>query len=269
MSALLPQRLVEKPWGRDVLPEPFTAPEGKRIGEIWFESPPMVDRLLVKYLFTSDKLSVQVHPDDAQAEKLTGKRLGKEECWLILDCEPGARIGIGFDNETSSDELRAAAIDGSIEERMRWFDVSTGDFFYIPANTVHAIGAGCSLIEIQQNSDITYRLYDYGRPRDLHLDEAVAVASGERHPAQLRFAAPDRGEVQLVEGPHFRVDRLDGSPSTETASRYSGPALVMPLSGEVAISGEAIQPGQCGCAGDLSDVELGEGAQLLLAQPIP
>ena len=166
MSSLLPVRLVEKPWGRDRLPAPFVAPEGKRIGEIWFEPAAALDDLLVKYLFASENLSVQVHPDDTQALAAVGRSEGKEECWLITACEPGARIGIGFKEPLESEALRSAALDGSIEARMAWFDVVPGDFFYIPANTVHAIGAGCSLIEIQQNSDITYRLYDYGRPRE-------------------------------------------------------------------------------------------------------
>ena len=102
----LPTRLVEKVWGRDKLPEPFATPAGKRIGEIWFEPPPELPDLLVKYLFTSEKLSVQVHPSDADA--LEGED-GKEECWLVLDAEPGARLAIGFDDELSAEQIEAAA----------------------------------------------------------------------------------------------------------------------------------------------------------------
>ena len=186
MSGRLTVRMVEKPWGVDRLPAPFATRDGRRIGEIWFEPPPELDALLVKYLFTSEKLSVQVHPDDTQALRATGRREGKEECWLIVGCEPSARLGIGFETAIDSDTMRAAAQDGSIEQRIRWFDVAPCDFSYIPANTVHAIGPGCSLIEIQQNSDITYRLYDYGRPRALHLYAAIEVAKGEPHPGELR-----------------------------------------------------------------------------------
>jgi len=182
MSLLL-TREVEKVWGRDVLPAPFTAPTGKRIGEVWFEPPAQLPQLLIKYIFASQNLSVQVHPSDAQTLAQGLGRQGKEECWLVIAAEPGARLGIGFGQSITPQAMRAAALDGSIEHLLAWHEVRPGDFYYIPANTVHAIGAGVSVIEVQQNSDITYRLYDYGRldddkPRELHLDAAVAVAQG-------------------------------------------------------------------------------------------
>ncbi|MBY0393427.1 MAG: mannose-6-phosphate isomerase, partial [Novosphingobium sp.] len=101
-------RTVEKPWGRSQLPAPFMVPFGKRIGEIWFEPVEEVYSLLVKYIFTSDKLSVQVHPDDAQAKDLGEYDTGKEECWLVIDAEPGATLGIGFHGDLSADAMRAA-----------------------------------------------------------------------------------------------------------------------------------------------------------------
>ena len=268
MSALLKTRTVEKPWGVDLLPEPFATPDGKRIGEIWFEPPAALDDLLVKYLFASENLSVQVHPDDAQAQAATGRREGKEECWLITACEPGARIGIGFEASLDAETLKSAALDGSIEARMAWFDVEPGDFFYIPANTVHAIGAGCSLIEIQQNSDITYRLYDYGRPRELHLDQAVAVARGEPHPADLRRHVAKTGEVTLVEGPLFRLDRLDGAASPDVKARYEGDFLVIPVSGSAEIEGETVAAGQCALVRDWSSLLIEGDAKILIAQPV-
>ena len=268
MSARLKTRTVEKPWGLDRLPAPFATPPGKRIGEIWFEPPPALDALLVKYLFTSEKLSVQVHPDDAQAFAATGRHEGKEECWLILDCEPDARIAIGFEDRIDSETLRAAARDGSIEEKLRWFAIAPGDFFYLPANTVHAIGPGCRLIEIQQNSDITYRLYDYGRPRDLHLDAAVAIAKGEPHPAELRRQVAKEGEVTLVEGPLFRLGRLDGPASQNVVERYSEPFLVIPLSGEIAVDGEAIAAGQCALVSDWSSLSIDAASKVLITQPL-
>ena len=268
MSVRLTTRTVEKPWGVDDLPKPFVTPEGKRIGEIWFEPPAALEDLLVKYLFASENLSVQVHPDDAQALAATGRREGKEECWLITACEPGARIGIGFEAPLDAETLKSAALDGSIEARMAWFDVEPGDFFYLPANTVHAIGAGCSLIEIQQNSDITYRLYDYGRPRELHLDEAVAVAKGEPHPADLRRRVAETGEVTLVEGPLFRLDRLDGAASPEVKARYEGAFLVTPVSGSATIEGETVAAGQCALVGDWSSLSIGGDAKILITQPV-
>jgi mannose-6-phosphate isomerase len=97
-STLLPTRSVEKPWGRDTLPPPFASRDGKRVGEIWFEPPPELPQLLVKYIFTSEKLSVQVHPSDAQTQAAGLGRQGKEECWLIVHADPGAVLGIGFDH---------------------------------------------------------------------------------------------------------------------------------------------------------------------------
>ncbi|MBS1240163.1 MAG: gmuF, partial [Proteobacteria bacterium] len=216
MTTRLATRRVEKPWGREKLPPGFDACEGERIGEIWFESPPALDALLVKYLFTSDKLSVQVHPPGAR---------GKEECWLVVEAEPGAVLGVGFREELGPQAMRAAALDGSIEQLLDWHPVAAGDFIYLPAGTVHAIGGGVSLIEVQQNSDVTYRFYDYGRPRTLHLDEAVAVANGAPHDPALRGKVPGEGHVSLVRGPFFRLDRAEGPPDAALAERYDGPLL--------------------------------------------
>jgi mannose-6-phosphate isomerase len=260
--------MVEKPWGRDTLPPPFTAPAGQRIGEVWFEPPPELDQLLVKYIFTSENLSVQVHPSDAQTLGAGIGRQGKEECWLIVAADPGARLGIGFEQDLDGEAMRAAALDGAIEQLLTWHSVKPGDFFYIPANTVHAIGAGVSLIEVQQNSDITYRLYDYGRPRELHLDEAVAVARGEAYPAQCRKQVPPRGEATLVEGPLFRLDRIDGAPSADVAARYAGHnLLVIPIQGEARVDGERIAAGECGLAANMAAIEFSPGALSLIAQP--
>ena len=267
MSAALPVRLVEKVWGRDHLPPPFAAPAGKRIGEIWFEPPAAVPGLLVKYLFTSEKLSIQVHPGDAQAQAAGLGRQGKEECWLVLDAQPGAVLGIGFDRQLGPGELRAAALDGSIERLMAWHPVCAGDFFYIPAGTVHAIGPGVSLVEIQQNSDVTYRLYDYGRPRELHLDAAVAVAEAGPYPASQHRRLPEQGEAALVDGPHFRLDRIAGAPSAQTAARYAGPVLVLPLSGSATVDGSVIGPGACALAGSLAEPAFDAGGLFLVAQP--
>lgn len=115
---LLETKTVEKPWGKDLLPPPFETPAGKRIGEIWFVPPTDLPQLLVKYLFTSEKLSVQVHPSDAQTEAMGLGRQGKEECWLVIDAEPGATLGIGFKEPIDADTMRAAALDGSIEDML-------------------------------------------------------------------------------------------------------------------------------------------------------
>jgi mannose-6-phosphate isomerase len=224
----LPTRMVAKVWGRDVLPAPFTNPVGERIGEIWFEPPPELPQVLVKYLFTSEKLSVQVHPSQAQA--LPGEA-GKEECWLVLDAEPDARLGIGFTRAVMPAEIAAAALDGTIEQLLAWHPVCAGDLFYLPAGTVHAIGPGLSLVEVQQTSDTTYRLYDYGRPRELHLDRALAVAEGAPYAPEHRGTVA-KGPV-LVDGPYFRLDRITGAPDAATCAAFAGPMLALPLSGTV------------------------------------
>src|SRR5690606_11807404 len=125
----------------------------------------------------------------------------------------------GFDKPLDAEAMRAAALDGSIEDLLTWHPVKAGDFFYIPANTVHAIGGGCSIIEVQQNSDITYRLYDYGRPRELHLDEGIAVARGEPSAPACHRTLPAEGDVARADGPYFCLDRVDGLPDRETVKR--------------------------------------------------
>lgn len=259
----LATRMVEKVWGREALPAPFTAPPGQRIGEIWFEPPPEVPQVLVKYLFTSEKLSVQVHPSDADA--LPGEA-GKEECWLVLDAEEDARLAIGFVREVSGAEIAAAARDGSIEALLEWHPVRPGDLFYLPAGTVHAIGPGLALVEVQQTSDTTFRLYDYGRPRELHLERALAVACGTPHPAAHKRRIAD-GPV-LVEGPHFRLDRIEGTPDAATLAAYPGALLVLPLAGEVAAKDGSARAGagECLVAEGLGSLDFSRAEVTLLTR---
>jgi mannose-6-phosphate isomerase len=189
-------REVEKPWGRD-------DGSGRLIGEIWFEAPDgRALPLLVKYLFTSEKLSVQVHPDDAHA-RARGLPNGKSECWYVVAAEPEATLALGLKEELSEAGLREAAKDGSIERRLDWIEARPGDFFSVPAGTIHAIGPGLSLIEVQQPSDVTYRLYDYGRDRELHVDDAVAVARRSPSPGSRLRAGP--GSAILLAAPPFSV----------------------------------------------------------------
>lgn len=261
--------MVDKPWGRDVLPPPFDAPGGRRIGEIWFEPPTALSELLVKYIFTSEALSVQVHPNDAQAEAAGLGRQGKEECWLIVSAEPGAQLGLGFGAPISAEAMRAAALDGSIEDLLTWFAVKPGDFFYIPANTVHAIGAGIGLIEVQQNSDVTYRIYDYGRPRELHLDAGIAVARRTPYADPRRRHLPAQGEVMLVNGPMFRLARYDGPVSARVAAIFAErPLLVIPQRIGAAVEGNVLAPGTCALAKSLDALRVDIGATGLIAQPL-
>jgi mannose-6-phosphate isomerase len=267
VSGALPTKEVEKPWGRETLPAPFTAPAGKKIGEIWFEPPPELPELLVKYIFTSEPLSVQVHPSDAQTIARGMGHQGKEECWVIVSAEPGAKLGIGFNEHIDPEHMRAAALDGSIEQLMTWHTVSPGDFYYIPANTVHAIGAGIGLIEVQQNSDITYRLYDYGRPRELHLDESVEIAIGEPYEDKWKGKAAEGTSVSLVPGPLFLLDQAAGQPSEDIATRYTGALLVIPREQSVHVAGQEIAPGGCAVANSLAEVTFDKLGLCLLAAP--
>lgn len=237
----------------------FGGTHGKRIGEIWFTGGGDLP-LLVKYIFTSERLSIQVHPNDDQA-RASGLVSGKEECWYILDAEPGATLGLGLKRELTPEALRAAALDGSIEDLMDWKPVQPGDFFYIPAGTVHAIGGGLALLEFQQNADVTYRLYDYGRPRELHLDDGIAVARPEPYPADCaRQASPDQPAV-LVDGPLFSlVQAVDGKFPAACAARRR---WVMPLDGEVRSYGEAAGPGECLLAEAGEQLDLGSGRVLI------
>ncbi|MFY8196407.1 class I mannose-6-phosphate isomerase [Novosphingobium sp. B1] len=257
---MLPKRMVEKPWGKDVLPAPFTAPEGQRIGEIWFEPPPEMPDILVKYIFTSEKLSVQVHPSDAQARELGESDRGKEECWLVLDAEPGATLGIGFKAPIDAKRMREAALDGTIEDLMEWHPVQRGDCFYIPAGTVHAIGAGITLVEIQQNSDITYRLYDYGRPRELHLDKGVAVAEGDVTAGIRRKVELDKPPADcVVSGRFFTVDLVGEE------GEAHGPVLVLPLAGNLEFGEVEVEPGDCAWLAEGQAITAGsDGAALCI-----
>ena len=263
--SVLPIREVEKVWGRDSLPAPFEAPAGKRIGEIWFEPPEDLPGLLVKYIFTSEKLSVQVHPGDSGADG--DARTGKEECWLILDAEPGASVAIGFREPVDAGTMRAAALDGSIEGLLAWHPARAGDFFYIPAGTVHAIGSGLSLVEIQQNSDVTYRLYDYGRPRELHLDRGIAVARGAPHDPALRHHVGAHGTEELVRAAHFIAHRVEGEPDDALLAEYDTPMLVLPLAGTVRLHGERVWPGECASASSIEALEFEDDAQCVIVRP--
>ncbi|MEM8725064.1 MAG: class I mannose-6-phosphate isomerase [Pseudomonadota bacterium] len=268
MNAVVRQletRLVEKVWGRDTLPAPFTAPDGQRIGEIWFEPPPEHPDLLVKYLFTSEKLSVQVHPSSAQA--LDGED-GKEECWLVLDAEPGAQLAIGFDEPIEADAIAEAARDGSIEQLLTWHDVSPGDIYFLPAGTVHAIGPGLSLVEVQQTSDTTFRLFDYGRPRELHLERGVAVAYGTPYPDEHSGHVAERGPT-LIDEQYFRLDRIEGAPDEEIIAAYPQGALVLPLAGQVHASSDAnVKAGASEClyASSLDALDFGAAELTLLTR---
>jgi mannose-6-phosphate isomerase len=243
-SIALEPRLIEKPWGRTRIPGIFGSTGGRRIGELWFEHPGgNFGALLVKYIFTSERLSIQVHPNDGQARE-RGLPAGKSECWYVLDADEGATLGLGLTVGLSPDEIRSVALDGSIERLMNWRSVAPGDFIYVPAGTIHAIGAGIELLEFQQNTDVTYRLYDYGRPRELHLDDGVAV-SISTYDVQSHFRpAGDPVNTVLASTPHFSLVRANSNDALPT-SLFERRRWAMPLQGSVSSGGRSVGAGGC------------------------
>lgn len=250
---------VERVWGRRELPPGFPRPPGDEpIGEIWFEAPPEAP-LLAKYLFTSERLSIQVHPDDAAA-RAKGYPRGKDEAWYVIDAEPDATIGLGLIREVSPDELRAAALDDSIERLLNWRSAKQGDVFYSPAGTVHAIGGGIALIEIQQNLDLTYRLYDYGRPRELHLADGIAVAEPRPWSPTSERRTIGAGRESLAEGGAFRLERWT------TPGTVGGDAVVVPLATVGTIDRWPLAIGTAWSVERSAEIA-GDGLDLLVAFP--
>ncbi|MDT7935131.1 MAG: class I mannose-6-phosphate isomerase [Sphingomonadaceae bacterium] len=255
---------VEKVWGRRDLGPWFddVDPDHAAIGEIWFAAPGDPE-LMVKVLFTSERLSIQVHPDDAAA-RAAGYPRGKDEAWLVLAAEPRAVIGIGTKRPLSAAELRAAAIDGSIETLLDWRPAMAGDVYYSPARTVHAIGPGLVLVEVQQNVDLTYRLYDYGRPRDLQLDEGVAVARAVPFGSKSDPFPIEPGRTRLAQGPAFTMERWDGAGCNALEPRC---AWVTCLAGSAHIGGAVMRPGECWLGNRGSVIDRATDASLLVAYP--
>jgi mannose-6-phosphate isomerase len=174
--------------------------------------------VLIKLIDARDSLSVQVHPDDAYAERVENG-VGKTEMWVILDSEPGAFIYYGFNREVTRDEVGERIQNGTLTEVLRILPVRRGDTIFIPAGTIHAIGAGIVLAEVQQNSDLTYRVFDFGRigadgkPRELHIGKALDVLTYTPSPLVSPGARhleddPDYQLERLTENNYFLTDRL-------------------------------------------------------------
>lgn len=197
-------RFAERPWGlHDLSPLLVNPTPDRLVGEAWFTSDANDTSLgqtlgdltrqhsthllgagqgdqcplLIKLLFTSERLSVQVHPDDEYAERHHGAGArGKTEAWHVLAARTGATIGLGVTAPLTREQARAAALSGELAHLMDWRPAAAGDTFLVPAGTVHALGPGLTLVEVQEQSDITYRLFDYGRGRQLHLEQGLDVA---------------------------------------------------------------------------------------------
>jgi mannose-6-phosphate isomerase len=170
--------------------------------------------LLLKFLFPHEKLSVQVHPDDEQARRV-GQPWGKTECWYVAHAKPGSQIALGLKPGVTVAQLEQSIHEKRAEDVLNWLDVYTGDMIYVAGGTVHTLGPGSVIVETQQQSDTTYRLYDYGRPRELHLTEGLAavklkVASGKVvRPAPTQISSSKNRRAPLVAAPYFVVDMFE------------------------------------------------------------
>ncbi len=232
-------RVVDKPWGRRGIDQRFQVDPTRQIGEIWFEPPTgrTLD-VMAKYLFTTERLSIQVHPDNPTA-RARGHRSGKDECWIVLDVAEDGELGIGTVREAAPAEVLQAAHDGSIVDLVDWRTPSRGDFIYNPAGTIHALGPGLTVLEIQQAVDVTYRLYDYGRPRELHLDESAEVIEPRPHVHALDRRIGDESTI-LVDGPYFGVAWCVGEPPPLPDAMRE--VQLLPIDEPVA----GLAPGRCG-----------------------
>jgi mannose-6-phosphate isomerase len=172
--------------------------------------------LLIKVIFAKEKLSVQVHPDDKMAQKYGDPR-GKTECWYVLEAEPGARLACGLKPGVTLDQVRTGIQAGTLENSLNALDVSRGEMIFVDAGTVHAIWPGTILLETQQYCDLTYRMYDYGRGRELHIEKSLEAA---RFVTRAGKIAPRilAGRSILIDGKYFRVERISVAGARSSAS---------------------------------------------------
>jgi mannose-6-phosphate isomerase len=267
-------QVVRKPWGvTDLQPWSDIDGSGGAVGELWFQRTNQTapaTALLLKLLFTSAPLSIQVHPDDAFARSI-GLPNGKTEAWYILSAAPAAQVAVGLKRRLGPEQLRASIKDGSIADLIQWRPVVKGDVVFVPAGTIHAIGAGIVLAEIQQYSDATFRLFDYGRQRELHEDNAVAVS--DAGPVQVQ-SIPRRLSTErmlLTASPHFVLERIDLSANTGWALTTDRETWLLVLDGGAAIGSAAAAVGEAiFIGGDRANIEVGaDGFSGLIAYPGP
>jgi mannose-6-phosphate isomerase len=196
--------------------------------------------LLIKVLFPKEKLSVQVHPDDVLARKY-GEPRGKTECWYALDAQPGAEVALGIKPGTPTEEVRKAIQESRLEELLVSVPVHKGDMIFVAAGTVHAIGPGAVLLETQQTSDLTYRMYDYGRPRELHLDKSLEAMRLSTGAGKIAPKNVNHHSI-LIDQKYFRVEKWNGAlPSAKTASESTVQMLFVE-EGKLIVSGEGVEP---------------------------
>lgn len=195
--------------------------------------------ILTKIITAHDWLSVQVHPDDAYAERVEHQPFGKTESWFVLAAEPGAELVVGWARETSRAEYERRVADGTLAEILRKVSVKAGDTVYVPAGLVHAIGPGVTVFETQQASDLTYRMFDWnrvgldGKPRQLSVQKAADVlnysAGGEGTLAQIAYRYEGLQRTALIADPRFTVERIVAADEPASLATNDGPLILMSL----------------------------------------
>ncbi len=262
-------------WGaRDLRPYFNRAVEAEPIGEVWLtgescraatgplagqtlrelaaqygaeltgDASPQATRfpLLIKFLFPRQKLSVQVHPDDAGA-RLAGEVCGKTECWYVARAVDGAQVGVGLRAGINREMFRLAIEANQAEHMLNWLDVHSGEMIYVDAGTVHAVGPNSIIIETQQNCDITYRLYDYGRPRELHLERGLAAIREKTHAGRIEPRSV-KCHQELICSPCFIVEkhRIEAPVSLEAEPGKSSVQVLVALEGGAVVECDGFQP---------------------------
>jgi len=224
-------------------PEALLGPAAPRGGEAAAGS---LSPLLIKVIFAREKLSVQVHPDDEMAQK-HGDPRGKTECWYVLAAEPGAQVACGLKPGVTLDDIQRGIEAGTLEESLNALDLAQGEMVYVDAGTVHAIWPGSILLETQQNCDLTYRMYDYGRGRELHIKRSLEATRIVTRAGKVP-ARSFPGRTILMDGEYFRIERIavDGSrassglPDQDDSDR--GLQYLFAAGGSAGISGPGFDP---------------------------
>jgi mannose-6-phosphate isomerase len=247
--------------------------------------PAQIFPVLTKIIDARAALSVQVHPDDAYAQRVEGQPFGKTECWLVLDATPGAELVLGWTRDTDRGEVEARVAAGTLADILRRVPVEPGDAFYLPAGTLHAIGAGIQLFEVQQASDLTYRLFDWnrvgsdGKPRALHVAKAVDVlefrATRPGAVGQLTFAENGSRRTLAIADPRFAVERLAFGPGAATMTTSGRPVAVTAGDAPLRLAagdGALLQPWQTAvvpAAAERVQLQADAAATALLARVAP
>jgi mannose-6-phosphate isomerase len=269
-------RFTARVWGfRDLRPWYDHVAEGEPIGEVWLTgddclvatgphagkrlaalfseageallgrgAPSAESPLLIKTIFAREKLSVQVHPDDKMAQKYCQPR-GKTECWYALAAEPGAEVAVGVKPGTTLKQIEEEIQAGTLEASLNAVPIAAGDLIFVDAGTIHAIWPGSILLETQQNSDTTYRMFDYGRGRELHIQESLEATKLTTRAGKI---APRRlaDRTVLIDAEYFRVERIPVAGSCSSASlrgdEKSGLAYLFAAAGSGRLTGAGFEP---------------------------